>query len=85
MTALMSSRRRLDRVILEQLAVSPDHFAGALAVGDDIEQPGAKLGEIRRRAGNPPEAAPRVENDGRQRLADLVGDGGGKLAERRET
>ena len=77
-------RRRLDGVVLEQLAVAADHLVRPLPRFDDIRQRRADLGHVGRLAGGPAQAGFRVHHDGGQWLADLVRDRGGELPERRQ-
>ena len=75
-------RRLFHGVVLEQLAVALNHVVGALAGIDDIQEGRPHFRHIRRAAGEPPQARPRVRDDRRQRLTDFVRDRSRKLAER---
>jgi hypothetical protein len=68
----------------EQVVVALDHLLGAAARVDHVQQSCLDLREIGRGTAQPPKAAPRVHDDRREGLTNLVGDGGRKFPERRE-
>jgi hypothetical protein len=80
---IVEHQRNTDEVsLLEQSPYAQDDLARAPVVTDDVGDTRAQLLEIRRRGGQQPGRRLRVEEDGRQRLVQLVSEGRGQPATR---
>jgi hypothetical protein len=66
----------------KQRAQAAHHFRGAMGVPDRAAGRLARAFEVGRLGGQHPQAGPGVRDDARQRVVDLVGDGGCQRAER---